>query len=409
MNITTTDKACVRELAKQYLDVCHKPVQQKRRDLWRQKNSLQSVRPLIYVRAWAWHEMEASQCQCEDPLLRSYENHLRSMLFWDSLDDDSTFEPWLTVDAVKCCYGWGVETVQQKSAETGGAYKEIYPLETLEDISRLVMPWHEINEEGTARKAAIVQDMFGDILPVVVNREPAYCMWQGDLSTNLGHLRGIENFMLDMMDEPEQLHALMQFLSDGVRRTYDQAEAAGDWSYLNHQNQAMPYAEELHDPACDGGSVKRKQLWSYAAAQEFTLVSPAMHEEFLLNYQLPILESFGLVAYGCCEDLTKKIDMLRKIPNLRRIAVSPFANVASCAEQIGKDYVASYRPSPADMVAYGFDAARIRSILKKDFSSLKNCHFDITLKDVETVGKDPDRVRKWVALTREVMAEEGLA
>jgi len=30
---------------------------------------------------------------------------------------------------------------------------------------------------------------------------------------------------------------------------------------------------------------------------------------------------------------------------------------------------------------------------------------DITLKDVETVEGDPDRVRQWVALTREVIAD----
>jgi len=72
--------------------------------------------------------------------------------------------------------------------------------------------------------------------------------------------------------------------------------------------------------------VTRAQLWGYMAAQEFTAVSPAMHEEFLLRYQLPILKQFGLVAYGCCEDLTKKIDMLRQLKNLRDIAVTPVAN-----------------------------------------------------------------------------------
>ena len=71
-------------------------------------------------------------------------------------------------------------------------------------------------------------------------------------------------------------------------------------------------------------------------------------EEFLLRYQLPILEKFGLVSYGCCEDLTRKIDMLRRIPNLRRIGIAPAADVAKCAEQIGRDYVLSYRPSPTD-------------------------------------------------------------
>jgi hypothetical protein len=167
----------------------------------------------------------------------------------------------------------------------------------------------------------------------------------------------------------------------------------------------MSYAEELSDPAANVQGVKRRQLWAYMAAQEFTGVSPAMHEEFLLRYQLPILQHFGLVAYGCCEDLTHKIDMLRQIPNLRRIAVSPFAQVARCAEQIGRDYVLSYRPSPADMVSYDLNPARIRSILKKDLQACRDCHVDITLKDVETVQGDPDRIRNWVVITREVIDE----
>ncbi|HQK21586.1 MAG TPA: hypothetical protein PLM66_01660, partial [Candidatus Latescibacteria bacterium] len=127
--------------------------------------------------------------------------------------------------------------------------------------------------------------------------------------------------------------------------------------------------------------------------------------EFLLQYQLPMLKHFGLVAYGCCEDLTHKIDMLRQIPNLRRIAVSPFADVKACAEQIGRDYVVSYRPSPSDMVGYGLAEDRVRAILTKDLEACRDCHVDITLKDVETVQSDPRRVRRWVALTRKVIDE----
>jgi hypothetical protein len=114
------------------------------------------------------------------------------------------------------------------------------------------------------------------------------------------------------------------------------------------------------------------------------------------------MKQFGLVAYGCCEDLTNKIGLLKQIPNLRRIAVSPFANVRKCAEQIGKDYVLSYRPSPADMVAYDFEPDRIRSILIRDLQACRGCHVDITLKDVETVQGDVERIRKWVQVARHV-------
>jgi hypothetical protein len=211
--------------------------------------------------------------------------------------------------------------------------------------------------------------------------------------------------MMDMLDDPEGLHRLVKFMSDGILKTHEEAEAAGDWGLCTHQNQAMPYAIELPDPAANVNGVPRRSLWTYVAAQECTAISPAMHEEFILRYQMPLIKPFGLVAYGCCEDLTHKIDMLRQIPNLRRIAVSPFADVARCAEQIGRDYVISYRPSPADMVSYGFDPVRIRSILKRDLTFCKNGIVDITLKDVETVQSDPNRIRHWVALTRKIIDE----
>ncbi len=400
-----SDISILRELAKAYADICRDPEQNRRRDLWRRHNSLKATRPLIYVRAFAWDEMPACQCACEDPFFRHYEGVLRHRLFWHTFGDDSIFEPWVTVDAAHVCTGWGVEVSRHFSEEAHGSFKVDYPIKTLEDPSRLCVPRHEIDERKTSEMADKLASAIGDLITINIDRAPWYRMWNGDLSTTLGYFRGIEHFMLDMLDNPEWLCHLVKQLGDGVLKTHDEAEAAGDWGLSAHQNQAMPYAEELPDPAANVNGVKRSQLWGYMAAQEFTAVSPDMHEEFLLCYQRPILEKFGLAAYGCCEDLTRKITMLRQIPNLRRIAVSPFANVASCAEQIGRDYVFSYRPSPADMVSYGFDPARIGAILKRDLTACRQCHVDITLKDVETVQGDPERVGKWVALTRRMVDE----
>lgn len=399
------DAAVLRDLAQRYAEVCARPEMRIRRDAWRRHNSFQGQRPLIYVRAFAWTEMPESRLVCQDPFLRSFEDTLRRCLFWASLDDDSVFEPRITLGAVHRCTGWGLDIPRRFSGRERGSWKADYPLKSLDDVARLRPPWHEIDEEATARQAERLQKAVGESLVVDVDRAPAYRTWAADLSTDLGYLRGIEHFMLDMMVDPEGLHRLVRFMSEGVLRTHEQAEAAGDWGLSAHENQAMPYAEELPDPAPNVHGVLRRQLWNFCAAQEFTGVSPAMHEEFLLRYQLPILREFGLVAYGCCEDLTRKIDLLRQIPNLRRIAVAPVANVAKCAEQIGGDYILSYRPSPADMVGYGFDPDRIRRILRRDLEACRQngCHVDVTLKDVETVEGDPERVRRWVMLAREVI------
>jgi len=400
--MAAADRYLLRELARWYVEVCNAPEQKTRRELWRRQNSLKPGPPLIYVRAFAWHEMPDAACRCEDEHLHGYEDFFRYRLFWHTMKDDSIFEPWVTVPAVHCCSGWGGKVTRLFPHEPGGAFKVDYPLRDLEDLERLRPPWHEVDAARTAENVRRVQDAIGDIITVNVDRGPAYRMWTGDISTDLGYLRGIENFMLDMLDNPEWLKRLAKFMADGILRTHEQAESAGDWGLCAHQNQAMPYAEELPDPAANVNGVRRRQLWGYMASQEFTAVSPAMHEEFLLQYQLPILKQFGLVAYGCCEDLTCKIAMLRKIPNLRRIAVSPFASAAECAEQIGRDYVLSYRPSPADMVSYDFDPGRIRSILRRDLAACRQCCVDITLKDVETVQCDPNRVCRWVAIAREI-------
>jgi len=399
------DTVILRELAKQYLEVCADPVQEERRALWRRHNSLKKTRPLIYVRALAWREMPQSRCLCQDPFYREYEDTLRYKPFWHSVGDDSVFEPWITVNAVKQCDGWGVRSERYLPDEAHGAYKYDYAIKELDDVRKLRKPWHGIDEEQTQDRVSRLEDAIGDILTVDCDRSPYN--YRIALTGALGMLRGIEHLMLDMVDHPEWLHELVRFMADGGADVYDQAEAAGDWGLSPHAytNQSMPYAEELDDPAANTRGVSRKRLWCYAHAQDFTGVSPAMQEEFLLQYQLPVLEKFGLVAFGCCEDLTRKIDMLRAIPNLRRIAVTPFADAARCAEQIGQDYVISYRPSPADMVSYGFDPDRIRSILRRDLAACREGHVDITLKDIETVEADPARVRNWVNVTREVIDE----
>ncbi len=399
------DKKILRELAGQYFEISSSPVQNERRKLWRAHNSFKGERPLIYVRNFPHNEIPRLACLCEDPFFRSLEIFFRERLFWHSLNDDSIFEPWVTVNASHKCSGWGVEYNKVYSGGPGGAFKADYPLKKLMDIEKLKLPRHEIDEEKTKNALDAAEDAIGDIIKVSLNRSPVYRMWDGDLSTDLGYLRGIENFMVDMIDNPGWLHCLAGFLSGGVLKVHDEAEAAGDWGLDSHQNQAMPYAGELPDPAPNEHGIPRAKLWGYMAAQEFTGVSPAMHEEFLLRYQMPILEKFGLTAYGCCEDLTNKIDMLRRIPNLRRIAVSPFADLARCAEAIGTDYILSYRPSPADMVSYSFEPERIVNILKKDFEICRQSYFDITLKDIMTIQCDESRLRKWVEITRGVIGD----
>lgn len=403
---TSADVAVLRDLAQQVADIAADPIQDKRRELWRAHNSFERTRPLICC-MWeaAWFEHPDAPSRCEDPFFQHFETVLKQLIFKQSLGDDTVIEPWIGLRAavVSPPNGiWGVGHTYTHSGVAGGAWKHEPGLKELSDIEKMVVPKHEIDEAATQASLEKLQDAIGDILPITVNRAPLWSDWWADISTALFYLRGLDQFMLDMSDNPEWFHRLLAFMRDGILKAQDEAEAAGDFSLDNGSNQAMCYSRELPDPAPNVYGVKRDQLWGFCAAQEYALVSPRHHDEFLLQYQLPIIAKYGLSAYGCCEDLTRKIDMLRQIPNLRRIAVTPVADPGQCAEQIGTDYIISWRPNPADMICCGYDPDKITRIVRDAMEAMKGCHVDINLKDVQTVGGQPELLRDWVRLVRSI-------
>jgi len=401
------DIKLLRELAKEVNEIANKPIQNERRKAWRKLNSFKGDRPLIYVRAFAFSEiLDPKDLKCEDPFFRSYEYYFHMMKFRDTIGDDFIIEPWVTVNAVydpPIDKRWGVRVSLGEKVQAGGAAAFEPEIVNEEDIERLVMPQHKINESATSERYEKLQNAIGDIITVDLNRGPMLQFWTGDISTDLAKLRGLEQIMWDAYDRPQWFHKLLGFMRDAILKVHEEAEAANDFSFTSHQNQAMSYAEELRDPVPNVYGAKRNELWWYMASQEYTTFGPDLYYEFLLQYQIPILEKFGLAAYGCCEDLTNKIDCLRKIKNLRRISVSAFADARKCAEQIGKDYILSWRPNPATMISYGLDEDYVRKHMQENFEILKKNgnHFDITLKDVETISYQPQNVNKWVQIVRE--------
>lgn len=112
----------------------------------------------------------------------------------------------------------------------------------------------------------------------------------------------------------------------------------------------------------------------------------------------------GLVYYGCCEPLDNVIDSLKTIPNLRKIGVSPWANVEKCAEKIGSSYVAACKPNPA-AVAGTLDEAAVRKEIERTVNvcTKYGCPFELVLKDISTAGHRPQNLTRWSQLAREVL------
>jgi hypothetical protein len=140
----------------------------------------------------------------------------------------------------------------------------------------------------------------------------------------------------------------------------------------------------------------------FGLAQMFSTVSPAMFEEYEINYMMPIFERFGLVYYGCCDPLDGKMNEVRKIPHLRKISMSPWANKERGAHEIGRDYVFSNKPNPAFISAFNEEVIRkdleeTRAICKKN-----GCALEFIFKDISTVGHEPLRLKKWADIATKV-------
>ena len=135
------------------------------------------------------------------------------------------------------------------------------------------------------------------------------------------------------------------------------------------------------------------------------MVSPEMHEEFVFPYEKRLLEPFGLNGYGCCDDVTHKLDFVLTIPRLRRVSVSPWANIDACAERIKKDVILMWKPQPAHLVGT-FASETIKSYLQHavDVAKIHECTLEIVLLDTHTCESHPERFDEWTKIAQEVVS-----
>jgi len=220
----------------------------------------------------------------------------------------------------------------------------------------------------------------------------------------LAELRGMEQLMYDVYDNPDMLHRIMTILRDGTLAMLEKLEEDGllshntDGTYVG--SGGLGWTNALPQPDFSG-KVRCIDMWGFAESQETVGVSPDTFSEFVFPYQLPILNRFGLNCYGCCEPLDLRWHMIKKIPNLRRVSVSPWADKEKIAQMLEDKYIYSLKPNPADLAMDSVDEHRIRKELREVLAITQNCHVEIIMKDNHTIRKDPQRVIRWVQIARE--------
>jgi len=406
--VTDNDRAILRDLAKRYMELCSG---ERNRDLiaeWRRLNNMQPCRPMIYANdGMLGDEIARSmpEPRVEDKALRNAERRLRRALLWDAkVGDDRVFYPWFDMRAAMFAHPegpWGV-ALNRVRDEVSRGWRNLPVLKTRDDLALVKATEHRVIDPNPPR-ARMFQDIFGDILPVHVSRKTVYGVWGGtDLSEAAGALFGLEELMMALYTEPEMVHEFMAFTRDGVLANLKQGEAAGDWSTPDSwYYKTPPHCYEFPDPAPGSHGARLKDLAWFMHAQEFEAASPEMHEEFLLDYQMPIMELFGRIAYGCCETLDAKLDILKKIPNMTKVLSGPRSDPACYPEAVGDRCVISWRPVGSIVAAERFDEEAQRAQLREGLAKLKGCNVEVHMHEPMTVQGDLERVFTWVRLARE--------
>lgn len=405
--MTINDREIIRDLAGRVAEEAANPRHEERRQRWYAHNALRGDRPLLYISPeGAWDELVAAEAlECVDEDARWIEHGLRRRLYAaEHFADDQVCDTDYRVPLAISDSGWGLGPTYTHSNVARGAYVWEAPIKSLADLDRLQTPVVTHDPEESARRLEWHGELFGDLLDVQL---------QGVAHSGLGlidewtRLRGITQTFLDMSDNPQLLHAGMRRLMEG-RLAWLQSLEDQDLLALNNGNDyagsgAFGFSHELPQADFDG-HVRTIDRWGFADAQTMSEVSPAMHEEFVLQFQLPLLERFGLNCYGCCEPLHRKLDMLKaQVPRLRRVSISTWADKAMSAEQLGGEIIFSWKPNPAALAGVGFDPEWVRSDIRETVAIARanGCKLEIVLKDTHTCQHHPERFDEWGQIARQ--------
>ncbi len=404
MSVSANDRTILRDLAKRVAEIASLPMMAERRAMWTRHNGLERVRPMVLIfPEGSWGELLPQDVlACGGEQARRIEWRLRSRIYYhEHLHDDTVIETEWVVGKVVRNTGWGLSAEHIPATEARGAWKFRPVINEPADLKKLHFPEVTYDEEATQRNLAEAQELFGDILDVRLKGISHISFHLMNLYTGL---RGLEEVMMDMVANPGWLHDAMAFLEEGHRRLIQQYI---DQNLLSLNNDATynstggnGYTAELPREDFDG-TVRPCDMWASAEAQELALVSPDMHREFSLDYEKRLLAPFGLTGYGCCEDLTHKLDDVLTIPNIRRISISPFADVDACAGKLGDSAIFSWKPHPSHLVGE-FNPDFIRDYIRHTLEVTRGCIVEMILKDTHTCEHHPERFTLWTQIAREL-------
>jgi hypothetical protein len=415
VKLTGDEREVLRALAMQVAEIASLPIQAERRALWRATNALAPVRPVVAIYPErAWEELVPASClQCTDPMLQRWEMFFRKTIFQHHhIPDDRPMHDQVLITWSLNESDTGIEFATRHADGDGPeAYAFDPPIKTIDDMDAARIPTFSVDRDLTFRRRDRANDLFGDILNVRIwGGQP---IWSVGLSQLIMY-RGLQQAMLDMYENPAILHRILEHVQAVQAARMDWLEAEGLLGLNNDVTKVDYFMGSGHEgyctelPAADYmGKARWCDMWGLGEMQEFSGVGPEQFWEFSLQYQVPLLNRFGLVNYGCCEPLDGVYDMLiEHLPTLRRLSVtSPYSSKQVAADKLGDKYIYSWKPNPTPLATARVDWEWIEADMRETLEITRGGVVEIIMKSTETFAHDPQRVTQWIHLANRLAAE----
>lgn len=416
--ISVRDRGILRGLAERWVEIANSKDMKEKKRMWKALKDLKPVRPMILFETLSVSGFITDEdIKCENELLRNVERTMRYCIKqYEELQDDIVLEEYFRLAWKVTKSDYGVKIVE-RHADNSMGYMSNFPIQTPDDLNKLKERTFNVDREQTLALKDMLEEIFGDILPVRVGNydnffpDTGFNAFTGNnfigITMDMFKLAGYDNMLLWPYDDPDALHRLGRFLCDDRIRFYRwlKAEKLMDFNTDNQFAGPSSYGYVSDLPSMDSKKeVEFKDVWGWPESQETTPVSPQMFNEFFLSYIAEVANMFGLTYYGCCEPIQDRFEYIKKaLPNLRAVSVSGWNNFFKVGEMLDKDYVYSRKPTPAFLSGKNPDWESAEKDIRDTYAAAKNGCLELIVRDVYDVSGDIPRLRKWVDMTKSIL------
>ena len=406
MMISKQEREVLRTLAARYMTYALSDANNEKRELWRALNDMRMEKPMVTIHQIPWHEMDVDgflNCQVEDPYFRGIENTLRMEIYkWEHMPADMVLNPYIILPRPITNTGFGVEAHCLNSCSSGRAFSHLFEdqFEEMEDVAKIQTPVLTLDDSKAEEILATAHQIFDGIAPV----QWGGVMLHSGLWDSITFWKGVESCYIDLLDRPELIHAILDRFTNAFISQIEQINALGVYDVNSHLcHCSHTFSDRAPGSDRDPNHATTYDGWTFSMAQLFTSVSPAINAEFEVPYMSKIFTHFGAVYYGCCERLDDRLDIIDRMPNIRKISCSPWSDREHFAAVLPKKYIMSNKPNPSYLAGSVFDEDVVRKDLRRTIEAAKanGLGLELLLKDISTVEKDPRRLWRWSQIATE--------